>query len=512
MNLTLERWLTLAFFGLTLVFVSVVSIILYAQLKEAIIERTQDQLLSINILKKRLVEQHASMHPDKTALFFGSRATRELAGPAHEYRQELEAIVTERTGMGATGESYLVHEEGNMLTVSRFLPETLPGSIQVDTRGFRAARAGQEGVGMYHDYRGVPILGAYRPVRLAGKVAVLLTEIDVSEAMQPVIALRNRFLWLSFGLVLVSGWASVWLAQQLAQPIRVLQQDISWLARGVLPESTVRSSPVKEINLISASLNGLIQALHRTVDFAQTVGQGNLSATYQRLGEQDQLGNALLAMQHQLATLRAQQEQVTRETKKLLVSTQEAERERIARDIHDGLGPLLTTAKLKISSAASANTDHREAIQLLDEVIAEMRRISRNLMPALLRDFGVGEAIKQLLKEAEKSAPLQVRYVNDLLGPPLPQEIGIALYRIVQEAVNNTLKHTQATQITVSLTEFDDQVVLYYKDNGPGMTVQSEEGDGRGLKNIRERISILSGTVRIYSEQGTIIEAEIPLA
>ena len=522
MNLTLERWLTLAFFSLTVIFTGAVSVGFYAQLKEAVLERTQNQLRSINILKKRLVEQYAQARPHETIVFLDAFAkkktsvdtTQRLATPQRAYQRGLEAIMTERTGMGATGESYLVTDRGKMITVSRFMPDTLPGSITVATRGFRAARAGQEGVAIYPDYRGVPIIGAYQPVWLAGQLGVLLTEIDVAEAMQPVVALRNRFLWFSLGLLILSGLISAWLARQLSRPILVLQRDITTLARGALPSRQAQSSRIKEINRISTSLSELIQALNRTVDFAQHIGQGNFTAAYQPLSEQDQLGQALLAMRNQLAQLNEQQDQVARETKKLLVSTQEAERERIARDIHDGIGPLLTTAKLKLSSSSVTGPAKEEIRQLLGEVIAEIRRISSNLMPAVLRDFGPGEALNQLVEEIRKSTDIRFRYVNDLPDESqLTKEEGIALYRIAQEAINNTLKHAEATEVVMSLTEFDDQVVFYYKDNGRGLAAgQTEVGSGRGLKNIRERIRILGGSVRIYSKQGTIIEAEIPLA
>ena len=114
-------------------------------------------------------------------------------------------------------------------------------------------------------------------------------------------------------------------------------------------------------------------------------------------------------------------------------------------------------------------------------------------MPAVLQDFGPGEALHQLVEQVRQSTDIQVRYANDRSSEsPLPKEIGITLYRVAQEAINNTLKHAAATQIVMSLTEFDDQIVFYYKDNGRGLPSGAEEaGDGQGLKNIQERIRIL---------------------
>lgn len=466
----------------------------YAELKNAVLDRTKNQLRSINILKKRLVEQYLSTH---------TQDPNQL--------RKLEEIMLERTGMGATGESYLVNKAGQMITVSRFLPNSLPGRINVRTLGFREAQAGDPGVGVYPDYRGVPIIGAYR--KISGPADwVILTEIDVAEAMQPVHRLRNRFLAFVIGLLAVSWLVSVGLAKQLSRPIRALQQDIQTLAQGILPPERPRNSHVREINTISASLNELIQALRRTADFAQQIGQGNFDAVHRPLSQQDELGRTLLQMRDQLRQLNDRKDALERETKQRLVSTQEGERERISRDIHDGIGPLLTTAKLKLTSSSLPPATTHELRSLLDEVIAEVRRISSNLMPAVLSDFGPGEALQQLASDVEKNTDLTVRYANDLLSSScLNKEVGIALYRIAQEAINNTLKHAHATEIVMSLTEFDDQVSFYYKDDGIGIDPANlRNSDGKGLKNIHERVRILGGTVRIHQDQGTLIEAEIP--
>ncbi len=500
-NWKLERWLTVALFGITVLFAGAGSLGLYAELKNAVLNRTKNQLRSINILKKRLIEQYLAEHTPAT----DSLTTAYLI-------RNLEEIMLERTGMGATGESYLVNKKGQMITSSRFLPDSLSGSINVRTLGFRQALAGNPGVGVYPDYRGVPIIGAYR--RLSAPTNwVILTEIDVAEAMQPVHRLRNRFLAFVLGLLAVSWLVSVILAKQLSRPIRALQQDIQTLAQGVLPLPQPRNSRVQEINTISASLDELIRALRRTADFAQQIGQGAFDAVHRPLSEHDELGRALLQMRDQLRQLNDRKEALERETKQILVSTQEAERERIARDIHDGIGPLLTTAKLKLTALPLPSDATQEVKMLLDEVIAEVRRISSNLMPAVLSDFGPGEALRQLASDVEKNTALTVRYANDLLSPScLSKETGIALYRIAQEAINNTLKHAQATEIVMSLTEFDDQVIFYYKDDGVGVDPANLlNSNGKGLKNIHERVRILGGTVRIKRDEGTRIEAEIPI-
>ena len=493
----LEHWLTLAFFGLTVTFIAIISVGFYTQLKEATLQKTQDQLASINILKKRLIEQQI----DNTVLLNNAMSV-----------QALESIMRERTGMGATGESYLVGEQKQMLTTSRFFPDTLAGAIMVDTKGVRQALAGYTGVDTYPDYRGIPVVGAYRPVSVNQLRWALLTEVDMAEAMTPVIILRNRFAWVSGLLMLLSLMISIGLAQQISRPIQAIQQRIQLLGQGTLLTGNLNNSRIQEINRISASANEWMQAMQRMMDFAQEIGQGNFEATYQPLSGQDALGLALIHMRDQLAALSEEKDQWEVASKRALLNGQETERERIARDIHDGIGPLLTTAKLRVSMLPLPAEARQEISDLLSEVIREVRRISSNLMPAVLRDFGLGDALQQLVRQM-RPADVNILYTNDLLFPSgLGKETSIALYRVAQEGINNALKHAQAQNISLSLTEFDDQVMFYLKDDGVGFDTESVSPAGNGLKNIRERIRILGGTVTIHSNNtGTVIEAEIPL-
>lgn len=490
----LEHWLTLAFFGLTVTFIVIISLGFYRQLKETTLQKTQDQLASINILKKRLVEQQINQTgPSDGAISF----------------QALENIMRERTGMGATGESYLVNAQEQMLTTSRFFPDTL---ALVDTRGVQRALAGQAGVETYSDYRGIPVVGAYRPVSVANRRWALLTEIDVAEAMAPVVVLRNRFAWVSGLLILLSLMISIGLARQISRPIQAIQRRIQLLGQGTLLTGNLNNSRIQEINRISASANEWMQAMQRMMDFAREIGQGNFEATYQPLSEQDALGLALIRMRDRLAAFSEEKDRWEMASKRALLNGQETERERIARDIHDGIGPLLTTAKLRVSMLPLPAEARQEISDLLSEVIREVRRISSNLMPAVLRDFGLGDALQQLVRQM-RPADVNILYTNDLLSPSgLGKETSIALYRVAQEGINNALKHAQAQNISLSLTEFDDQVMFYLKDDGVGFDTESVFPAGNGLKNIRERIRILGGTVTIHSNNtGTVIEAEIPL-
>lgn len=583
LSLKLEHWLSLCFFGLNLIFILVIVIFLYAQLKSSLLKRTENQLQSINILKEKLIESYLhdksgeAIHTiryfqahqesydelserleviedvvavyvqDTSGIYRYPDRLRELVTLSKEkelkvgalpvtYIEDsasvymvldeqaftvtllfsirgLQDIMMERSGMGATGESYLVTSDLRMRTASRFFPDTIPNSIEVQTFGVEKAISGETGVATYPDYRNVPIIGAYRPIQFAGFQGALLTEIDVEEAMTPVIVIRDQFIGLSVLLMLASLALSVILAKQLSSPILKLRGKILQLAEGVLPE--VQSEPVAmvEIHQISEALDRLIIALRSTAFFARQIGEGDFSAHYDLLSKKDELGLSIVRMRDQLVQLNQQNAWLERETKKALVNAQEQERERIARDMHDGIGPLLTTIRLKVATMENNEPLKQEFLQLIDDTITEIRRVSRNLMPAVLMDFGPGEALSILADDLQKSAGVTIHYVNELVtdNSQLGKQKGIALYRVAQEALNNAIKHAEATTIKMSLTEFDDQVVFYIRDDGKGFDL-AHNTNGGGLRNIKERVFILNGTMQIDTgSQGTSIEIEIPI-
>ena len=152
---------------------------------------------------------------------------------------------------------------------------------------------------------------------------------------------------------------------------------------------------------------------------------------------------------------------------------------------------------------------------LLDEAIKEARNLSRNLMPSVLMDFGMYEAIAQLCESSQKNTGKLVEFIADKLNDKTklakPQQVHV--YRIVQEVINNAIKHSGCTEITISLTEFDDQLNVYMKDNGKGFDVNNlKKSSGIGFKNILERTELLDGKVVINSDaNGTIIEIDIPI-
>ena len=130
---------------------------------------------------------------------------------------------------------------------------------------------------------------------------------------------------------------------------------------------------------------------------------------------------------------------------------------------------------------------------------------------SVLMDFGAGEAIRNVIKQL-KNEEIKVTYQYDRNESlEIPSQIEITLFRIAQEAINNVLKHSGAADLKVSLTEFDDRISLFIKDNGTGFDPE-EVHNGNGIRNMRERVNIERGIFELTtSKQGTTIEVEIPI-
>lgn len=207
------------------------------------------------------------------------------------------------------------------------------------------------------------------------------------------------------------------------------------------------------------------------------------------------------------------------------VQAQEDERRRIAREIHDGLGQMLTAIKFNLEileDMITAGKDERERIDdmknLLDSVMKEAREISYNLMPSVLEDFGLAPALQLLSEQFSNRTNVKVQFqahgINDRLDPNL--EIG--MYRIAQESLNNISKHAEATEVNLQIIRSSTGIRLVIEDNGKGLTAQpclirATGKGGMGLPGMRERASSFGGAFTIDStpNNGTLIAVEVPI-
>ena len=203
-----------------------------------------------------------------------------------------------------------------------------------------------------------------------------------------------------------------------------------------------------------------------------------------------------------------------------LMEGQELERKRLAREIHDGIGPILSTVKMNLANiegdVENLMPDLKEKFQksykLIDEAAGDLRSISHNLMPKVLSDFGLSEALETLCEKIDAARSVNIDFINVGLDHRLNEVTELGLYRISQELLNNTLKYAQATKVTLQLIKRDETIRLMYEDDGIGFYPDSV-ASGIGLMNIENRARALAGQSVVDSRPGKGMTAtiEIPI-
>jgi two-component system NarL family sensor kinase len=202
-----------------------------------------------------------------------------------------------------------------------------------------------------------------------------------------------------------------------------------------------------------------------------------------------------------------------------ILKGQEEERTRVARDLHDGLGGLLSGIKLTLNSVKgnvilpeeSAMTFTR-ALTQLDGAISEMRRVAHSMMPETLVRFGLIDALNDFCEGISASGQLKVVMQDFGFDKRLDSSVEIVLYRVVQELLNNVLKYAEATEAHVQLTWVENNVSLTVEDNGKGFDVSTlDQNKGAGMRNVQARVDYLNGKLDIQSkpDEGTSILVEI---
>lgn len=205
-----------------------------------------------------------------------------------------------------------------------------------------------------------------------------------------------------------------------------------------------------------------------------------------------------------------------------MLEGQEEERKRIANDLHDRLGSMLSTVKLlfsaldtKLDSAIDENKQqYTKANLLLDEACVEVRRISHNLSTGMVSNFGMKAALEELTESINDSNIISCKLLFYGLENRLENSVEIGIYRMIQEIINNILKHAQAKNIIIQLNKIEDSISITIEDNGVGFNVEEKKkSGGLGLASIEARAKKLSGIYRIDSSlgRGSISIIEIPL-
>lgn len=197
-----------------------------------------------------------------------------------------------------------------------------------------------------------------------------------------------------------------------------------------------------------------------------------------------------------------------------VLRTEEKERLRFSKELHDGLGPLLSSAKMSLSVLRKNDVlpENRELIEntgyVIDEAIRSLREISNNLSPHILNDFGLSRGVANFIDKIP-SRKMDIAFSTNLREERFDTDVEVILYRVVCELVNNSIKHSGGTKAEVSLRHEGDRLLIDYNDNGCGFSPAAMMDVGMGLSNISSRISSLKGTCEIESTHGHGMTAHI---
>lgn len=381
-------------------------------------------------------------------------------------------------GLGYSGEAYLVGNDFLMRSTSRFDEKSIL-ITEVKTAGVFSALKNITGTDIFQDYRHIKVLSAFSKVSLPYLKWAILAEIDENEAMVSVNLIRNSIIYLTLIVSLLTLGVVAILSVTITQPIKAIQKETEKISRGEFGMI---------INLKSNDeLGDLIEAFN------------NMSF---RLYEQ---------------ALKLEQERKLRITS--MIDGQEIERQRLSRELHDSLGQHILAIKMRLENAVGAKPEesHRiinDAIESFSDTAREIRSISNGLMPAVLSEFGLVTALKNLKRDIFSTFNIEVEVNSNINDKALDVRQETYIFRICQEAINNITKYAKASKVIINLDKGEDFLNLYVMDNGVGFNVNEESlSKGNGLSNMKERAHLLDGNIKIESskEEGTLIKVIIPI-
>lgn len=327
---------------------------------------------------------------------------------------------------------------------------------------------------------------------------------------------RQQIVIIGLATIMVGGVVAYVLAAFISSPIRKITDATEKVAKGA-PFSRVRINGNDEIGILADSFNHMAQDLER---YHRHLEQLVEKRTVDLETANMQLSDEVSERKRAEVDLNISRERL-RDLASHLQTIREEEARRIAREIHDELGQALTALKMDLhwinSKLAGGLPELPEKtaamLKLIEATIQSVRRISSELRPGLLDDFGLSAAIEWQLGEFGKRTGLDCHMVSEPEDIVPDQDCSIALYRIFQETLTNIARHAHATRVEVSLEEKLEKVELRVRDNGKGIPEnQLSTGKSLGLIGMRERVHHLNGDLMIHSVQneGTTVTASIP--
>src|SRR3989338_8328516 len=220
-------------------------------------------------------------------------------------------------------------------------------------------------------------------------------------------------------------------------------------------------------------------------------------------------------------TAKKELEDILKDLPQKIIQAQEVERERIAREIHDDFGQSLATLKMLVQSLTDANIkkevfkqSREKIIHCIDIAIEKGRNLATTLRPATLEILGLTTALETLIDDFRHKKGLKIKFYHDKMEPIGFKRETINFFRIIQEALVNVIKHSQATEVTIDIKIRKQRLFLAIKDNGRGFDIQRKERErgGLGLSTMKERAHLLGGILNVDSKinKGTTLHLVIP--
>lgn len=364
-------------------------------------------------------------------------------------------------GLGKSGETYLVGSDFLLRSSSRFIDNSVL-NVNVRTKAVEEGLAHKTGNEVISDYRKITVLSSYSPLNIDGLNWVVLAEIDKSEAMIPINSLKSSIIYLSIVISLLLLGVVALLSNTLLSPLKRLQLEAEQIYKGEYG-STINFTYNNEIG-------ALIEAFNK------------------------------MSLQLKDQEEKIELEKIMRLTS--LIEGQEIERSRLSQELHDGLAQQLMATKLSVEKITDKNFNEK-ITHIRDEfanIITEIRNISNDLMPSVLVNFGFRRAVEDLARKINESGIVKFNLDYNSDFESVSRRADLYLYRIIQEALNNTLKHSKASEFSLKITSNEDFEMMI-SDNGIGFDPQ-KRNEGNGLRNMRERVNIIDGKIDIISEKG----------
>jgi signal transduction histidine kinase len=311
-----------------------------------------------------------------------------------------------------------------------------------------------------------------------------------------------------------------WVCVQGGDPVEfeisdaLLERTVSVLLQPVGAETSVRATghvravmvvaDVTPLRLAHAALEGLNQNLEDHVQVRTHELESTNSELQKEIARRESAEEALRESRNELELLSQQ-----------LIQAQELERRRIARELHDSVGPSLSAIKYSLERGAELHRQSRHAdtqpllgrtIQLVRAAIADVRSIAMDLRPPVLDDLGVASALEWLSREfGETYGHIGVHTRIDATDADIPPQLATTIFRCAQELLNNVAKHSRAHHVSVTLSRDPGRVTLIICDDGVGLPNASASGSfgtGHGIRNLRERAQMTGGTLSLSADQG----------